>query len=57
MGIFIGATISLAALYLHEKFSLKRLINVMILFAIVVILIAYPLFGINVGAQLQLVLP
>lgn len=52
MGVFIGATISLAAFYLNDKFSLKRLRNVKILFALVVLLIAYPLFGINVGGTI-----
>lgn len=52
MGVFVGATISLAAFYLNEKFSLRRLRNVKILFALVVILIAYPLFGINVGGTI-----
>lgn len=52
MGVFIGATISLAALYLNKKFHIKGLINVMLLFVMVVILIAYPLFGINVGGTI-----
>lgn len=52
MGVLIGATISLAALYLNQSNTPKRLTAIKALFVIVIFLIAYPLFGINVGGTI-----
>lgn len=52
MGVLIGATISLAALYAHNSSNPYRFKIITILFALVVFLIAYPLFGINVGGTI-----
>lgn len=52
MGILIGATIAFTALLLQKSFSQRKLILVALLFTMVVFLIAYPLFGINVGGSI-----
>lgn len=52
MGVLIGATISLAALYLNQSNTVRHLTAVKILFGLVIFLIAYPLFGINVGGTI-----
>lgn len=52
MGVLIGATISWAALYLTNSSKPYRYTVTAILFALVVFLIAYPLFGINLGGTI-----
>lgn len=52
MGILIGATIAFTALQLQQSFSRRKLILVALLFTLIVFLIAYPLFGINVGGSI-----
>ena len=52
MGILIGATIAFTALQLQKSFSHRNLIGVALLFSLVIFLIAYPLFGINVGGSI-----
>ncbi len=52
MGVLIGATISFAALYLNTLYTHRRLNLIKLIFAIIVFLIAYPLFGINVGGTI-----
>jgi hypothetical protein len=52
MGILIGATIAFTALLLQKSFSQRKLILVALLFSLIVFLIAYPLFGINVGGSI-----
>ena len=49
MGVLIGSTIALSALVLQKTYSQHRLFMVALLFSLVVFLISYPLFGINVG--------
>lgn len=52
MGILIGATIAFTALLLQNSFSRRNLVLVALLFGLIVFLIAYPLFGINVGGTI-----
>lgn len=52
MGILIGATIAFTALQLQQSFSRRKLILVALLFSLITFLIAYPLFGINVGGSI-----
>ncbi len=52
MGILIGATIAFTALQLQQSFSQRKLILVALLFSLIIFLIAYPLFGINVGGSI-----
>ncbi len=52
MGILIGATIAFTALQLQQSFSYRNLVVVALLFSLVIFLIAYPLFGINVGGSI-----
>lgn len=52
MGILIGATISFATLFLQNKSTSKRQLIIAVLFCTVIFLIAYPLFGINIGGTI-----
>lgn len=52
MGILIGATIAFTALQLQKSVSPRKFILVALLFSLVIFLIAYPLFGINVGGSI-----
>lgn len=52
MGVLIGSTIAFSALVLQKAYSRPRLLLVAILFSLVIFLIAYPLFGINVGGSI-----
>ena len=52
MGVLIGSTVALSALVLQQAYSKRRLFIVALLFSLVVFLIAYPLFGINVGGSI-----
>ncbi|MDD3878453.1 MAG: hypothetical protein PHP26_00450 [Syntrophomonas sp.] len=52
MGVLIGAAIALVTLMLSQSFSSKfRLLSALI-FVAIIFLIAYPLFGINVGGAI-----
>lgn len=52
MGVLIGSTIAFSALLLQKAYSKRMLFMVALLFSLVVFLIAYPLFGINVGGSI-----
>ncbi|HZK43684.1 MAG TPA: hypothetical protein VFC73_05280 [Syntrophomonadaceae bacterium] len=52
MGVLIGATIGFATLYINRKYSITRLNFIAILFILIVFLIAFPFFGINVGGTI-----
>ncbi len=52
MGVLIGASISFAALHLDTFNNMKHLKFIKLLFALIVFLVAYPLFGINVGGTI-----
>ncbi len=52
MGVLLGATISFSALILQNSPSRKRQVLITILFCCITLLIAYPLFGINVGGAI-----
>jgi hypothetical protein len=52
MGVLIGATIVLATLILSKSFTSKNRLFSALIFAAIIFLIAYPLFGINVGGAI-----
>ncbi|MDD3888446.1 MAG: hypothetical protein PHR65_00800 [Syntrophomonadaceae bacterium] len=52
MGVMIGATICFAAIFLHETSTRNKYFITALLFCAVIFLIAYPLFGINVGGTI-----
>lgn len=52
MGILIGSTIAFTALFLQKYYFRYSLLMVAILFSFITFLIAYPVFGINVGGSI-----
>lgn len=52
MGVLIGATIALATLIFSKSFTSKNRLFLAFIFAAIIFLIAYPLFGINVGGAI-----
>ncbi|ABI68000.1 hypothetical protein [Syntrophomonas wolfei] len=52
MGVLIGATIALATLIFSKSFTSKKRLVLAFIFAAIIFLIAYPLFGINVGGAI-----